>query len=70
MSEKETAEAGRLISEANYKIYTRYIKDIEESMLIEYKGKIFEIYSILNKREQNELLQFLCKERKSNKIDG
>lgn len=70
MSEKETAEAGRLISEANYKIYTRYIKDIEESMLIEYKGRIFEIYSILNKREQNELLQFLCKERKSNKIDG
>lgn len=66
-SGKEFFEAQRIKNELTYKIFTRYIEGITEDMLIQYKNKIFLIESIINKKERNELLEFLCIEKKVGK---
>ncbi|BBF45072.1 putative head-tail adaptor [Lachnospiraceae bacterium KM106-2] len=59
-SGKEFYEAYKISNKQTYKIYTRYLPGITTDMVIEFKGKIFEIVSVINYRENNELLRFVC----------
>lgn len=70
MSGKEYLEADRNANEQNYKIYTRYYPDLREvNLVIGYKGRKFQIQSVINYRESNEMLLFMCVERIGEKIE-
>lgn len=62
VSGKEYYEAQREKNKLTYKIYTRYFKDINQNMIIDFKGRKFEIESMINYRENCEMLQFVCTE--------
>lgn len=62
---REYQEAQRIRSELTYKITTRYHKDITPDMLIKYKDRYFQIVSIINVREGNEMLEIVCIEKVS-----
>jgi SPP1 family predicted phage head-tail adaptor len=59
---KEYLEAQRIRNELTYKIYTRYFSDITADMIINYKNRKFKIISVINYREENKSLQFICTE--------
>lgn len=60
---REYQEAQRIRPELTYKITTRYQKEITPDMFIKFKGRYFEIVSIINVREKNEMLEFICIEK-------
>lgn len=60
---REYQEAQRIRPELTYKITTRYYKDITPDMFIKFKDRYFEIISIINVRERNEMLEFICTEK-------
>lgn len=60
---REYQEAQRIRPELTYKVTTRYHKGITPDMLIKYKERIFEIVSIINVRERNEMLEIICTEK-------
>jgi len=66
---KEYMEAQRVRNELTYKIYTRYFTDLTVDMVINYKGRKFKIASLINYKENNELLQFVCTEMVGDKIE-
>lgn len=67
---REYQEAQRIRPELTYKVTTRYHKEITPDMLIRYKGRWFEIVSVINVRERNEMLEIICVERISENKKG
>lgn len=67
---KELQEVQKTMNELTHKIFTRYLKDVNEDMLIEFKGRRFKITAIINRNEDNELLQFTCVEERQGKMEG
>lgn len=61
-SGKERMFAQRLESNTTHLVTIRYISDISESDRINYKGRIFNIYSIINMDEADKYLQLVCEE--------
>lgn len=62
-SGREFQEADKDRPELTYIITTRYFKDITPDMFIEFKNRQFNINSIRNIREANEMLEITCTER-------
>ena len=60
---REYQEAQRIRQELTYKITTRYHKGINQNMLIKFGGRYFEIISVINVRERNEMLEIICTEK-------
>lgn len=60
---REYQEAQRIRPELTYKIIMRYFKDITPDMFVKYKDRQFEIVSIINIRERNEMLEMVCIEK-------
>lgn len=60
---REYQEAQRIRPELTYKITTRYHKDITPDMFIKFKERYFQIVSIINVREHNEMLEIVCTEK-------
>lgn len=65
---REYQEAQRIRPELTYKITTRYHKGITPDMLIRFKDRYFQIVSIINVRERNEMLEIVCIEKISEQI--
>jgi len=65
---REYQEAQRIRPELSYKITTRYHKDVTPDMFIKFKNRLFEIISVINVRERNEMLEIVCIEKLSKKI--
>lgn len=62
-SGREYIEAEKEHPELTYLITTRYFKDVTPDMFIEFKGRLFNIKSIRNIREANEMLEISCTEK-------
>lgn len=60
---REYQEAQRIRPELTYKITIRYLKNVTPDMLIKFKERYFEIVSIINVKENNEMLEIICTER-------
>lgn len=60
---REYQEAQRIRSELTYKITTRYHKEITPDMTIQFKDRYFQIISIINVKERNEMLEIICIEK-------
>lgn len=60
---REYQEAQRVRPELTYKITTRYHKEITPDMLIKFKDRYFQMVSIINVRERNEMLEIICTEK-------
>lgn len=65
---REYQEAQRIRPELTYKITTRYHKGITPEMFIRFKDRYFQIVSIINVRERNEMLEIICTEKISENI--
>lgn len=65
---REYQEAQRIRPELTYKITTRYHKGITPDMFIKFKDRIFQIVSIINVRERNEMLEIICTEKISENV--
>ncbi|MEG2289921.1 MAG: phage head closure protein [Clostridium sp.] len=59
---REFFAAEKINSEITHKIRIRYRKDIKPSMRVVYKGRIFEITSLINEYERNTISLLMCKE--------
>ncbi len=60
---REYQEAQRIRPELTYKITTRYHKGVTPDMFIKFRGRLFNIVSIINVRERNEMLEIICTEK-------
>lgn len=60
---REYQEAQRIRSELTYKITTRFHREVMPDMFIKYKDREFQIISIINVRERNEMLEIICTEK-------
>lgn len=65
MTGREYEEAQKLRGETTYNIITRFFEGITHDMKIVFKGKIFDIVSVLNIAERDEQLKIVAKERGS-----
>lgn len=63
---REYQEAQRIRPELTYKIMTRYHKGITPDMFIKFGERYFNIVSIINVREKNEMLEIICTENLKN----
>ena len=62
-SGRECIEAEKEHPELTYIITTRYMKDITPDMFIQFRDRLFNIKSIRNIRENNEMLEITCTEK-------
>lgn len=62
-SGRETIEADKDHPELTYTVTTRYLKDVTPDMFIQHKNRLFNIKSIRNIREANEMLEISCTEK-------
>lgn len=62
-SGREYIEAEKEHPELTYIITTRYMEDITPDMFIKFRNRLFNIRSIRNIRENNEMLEILCTEK-------
>lgn len=60
---REYYEAQRIRTENSYKITTRYHKSLDDSMLIKYQNRTFEIQNIVDPYENHSALEFYCTEK-------
>lgn len=60
---REYQEAQRIRPELTYKVTTRYHKEVTPDMFIKFKGRCFNIVSIINVKEQNSMLEIICVEK-------
>lgn len=61
---KEYQEAAKNANEQNFKIYTRYFSDLRNTdLIISYKGRKFTIQSVIDYRENHEMLLYMCVEK-------
>ncbi len=63
---REYQEAQRIRPELTYKVTTRYHKEITPDMFIKFKERYFNIVSIINVKERNEMLEIVCTEKLEN----
>lgn len=63
MRGREYQEAQRIRPELTYKVTTRFHKGITPDMFIKYKERCFNILSIINVKEKNEMLEIICTEK-------
>ena len=63
MRGREYQEAQRIRPELTYKVTTRYHKEVTPDMFIKYKDRYFNIISVINVRERNEMLEIICTEK-------
>ena len=66
---REYQEAQRIRPELTYKVTTRYHEGITSNMLIRWGKRWFQIISVINVREKNEMLEIICTE-KYDKVSG
>ena len=62
-SGREYIEAEKEHPELTYIITTRYMEDVTPDMFIQYRDRLFNIRSIRNIRENNEMLEMSCTEK-------
>lgn len=62
-SGREYIEADKERPELTYIITVRYQKDITPDMFVQLKGRLFNIKSIRNIREADEILEISCTEK-------
>lgn len=62
-SGREYIEAEKEHPELTYIITTRYMEDVTPDMFIQYQDRLFNIRSIRNIRENNEMLEMSCTEK-------
>lgn len=62
VSGKQFFAAKQINSEISHNIYIRYRSDLNSSMRIKFKERIFEILYIMNLNESNTIMQIYCKE--------
>lgn len=62
-SGREYIEAEKEHPELTYIITTRYMEDVTPDMFIQYRDRLFNIRSIRNIRENNEMLEISCTEK-------
>lgn len=60
---REYQEAQRIRPELTYKVTTRYHKGVTSEMFIKFHDRLFNIISVINVRERNEMLEIICIER-------
>lgn len=60
---REYQEAQRVRPELTYKITTRFHKEVTPDMIIKWRERCFNIVSIINVRERNEMLEIICTEK-------
>lgn len=60
---REYQEAQRIRPELTYKVTTRYHKEVTPDMVIEWGKRCFNIISVINVRERNEMLEIICTEK-------
>lgn len=60
---REYQEAQRIRPELTYKVTTRYHKGITSDMFIKFQNRLFNIISVINVRERNEMLEIICTEK-------
>lgn len=60
---REYQEAQRIRPELTYKVTTRYHKGITSEMFIKFQDRLFNIISVINVRERNEMLEIICTEK-------
>lgn len=58
---REYQEAQKIRPELTYKITIRY-REVSPDMIIKYKGKLFEVVSGINIKENNSVLELMCTE--------
>lgn len=66
-SGREFQEADKDHPELTYIVTTRYFADITPDMFIQFKGRLFNIKSIRNITEANEMLEIYCTEKANEK---
>lgn len=62
-SGREHIEAEKEHPELTYIITTRYMDNVTPDMYIQYRDRLFNIRSIRNIRESNEMLEMSCTEK-------
>lgn len=62
-SGREYIEAEKEHPELTYIITTRYMDNVTPDMYIQYRDRLFNIRSIRNIRENNEMLEMSCTEK-------
>lgn len=62
-SGREYIEAEKEHPELTHIITTRYMEDVTPDMFIQYRDRLFNIRSIRNIRENNEMLEMSCTEK-------
>lgn len=63
ISGKEYTEADRNNNQLTYRIYIRYLEEVNADMIVNYNGRKFKITACINPRMKNELLQLVCVEQ-------
>lgn len=63
ISGKEYTDADRNNNQLTYRIYIRYIENVNTDMIVDYKGIKFKITACINPRMSNELIQLVCVEQ-------
>lgn len=63
VSGREYYSAAAIQHENTYRFIIRYREGIDPRMMINYKGRIFDIESILNDDERHKTLTIIAKER-------
>lgn len=53
----------QIMAEVTHRIRIRYLPELKPTMLIKFKGREFNITSIINWQERNIDLQIMCKEK-------
>lgn len=54
--------AKQISSEISHNVYIRYRDELNPSMRIKFKERVFEILYLMNVNEDNRLMQIYCKE--------
>lgn len=60
---REYQEAQRIRPELTYKVTTKHHKGITPDMFIKFQNRLFNIVSVINVRERNEMLEIICTEK-------
>ncbi len=63
VSGKQFWEAQSIGATVTHEVYIRYREDINASMIIDYKGRIFDIVYIFDIDEAQKFMKILAKER-------
>src|SRR6266852_5251210 len=60
---KELYKAQQMVAEVSHRVTIRYQPGVLAKDLVDFKGRIFSVESVINVEERNRFLQLLCLER-------